>query len=226
MTVLVMQDVRKMRGRGTRTIPVIRGISLSIERGEVVLLKGPSGSGKTTLLALAAGLLVPDQGRVCLDGQVLGELDPEQSRQVRARKVGFVFQRSNLFAHLSALDNVLVSAALAGMDSATAMEEAIGLLKSLAMDAYADRYPSELSGGQEQRIALARALVHRPALVLADEPTGNLDSVSGRAVTEALFNMARSRNAAVLVATHDSRLEDIATRDLNIADGVIIPDSP
>jgi putative ABC transport system ATP-binding protein len=224
VTALIMQDVQKARGRASRSVQVIDGASLSVARGEVVLLKGPSGSGKTTLLALAAGLLMPDKGTVQLDGIALHDLSAEQLRQVRAGRVGFVFQRANLFSRISVLDNVLLSARLAGMDSLTARKEALALLAFLGLEKCTDRYPDELSGGEEQRVALARALVHKPVLVLADEPTGSLDSVSGKMVAEALATMAHARDAAVVIATHDARLEPIASRILALRDGRILSD--
>lgn len=221
MTVLRMHLVSKRRGHGSRAVSVLKGVSLEVARGEIVLLQGPSGSGKTTLLGLAAGLLLPDDGFVEVDAQRLSELTPAQRRELRARKIGFVFQRANLFPALTAGENAYLMGTLAGMARAAVAAEAGALLGKLGMSRLAERFPTELSGGEEQRVAVVRALVHSPSLVLADEPTGNLDGASGRAVADALVELARSKNSAVVVATHDPRLEPIASRRLALRDGAL-----
>jgi ABC-type lipoprotein export system ATPase subunit len=219
MTPLVLRDVWKTRGRGARAVRAVRGASLEVGTGEVVLLEGPSGAGKTTLLLLAAGLLVPDQGEVILVGRPLASLTEGQRRLLRAAAVGFVFQRANLLERLTVRENVLLAAGLAGLTAPRAAARAEALLAQLGVAELAERTPSMLSAGEEQRVALARALVHGPAVVLADEPTGNLDAASGGAVARALVDMARQERVAVLVATHDVRLRGIAGRQLWVADG-------
>jgi len=221
MSILSIKEIHKKRGHGVRSVPVLRGINLSIERGEIVLLEGPSGSGKTTLLALAAGLLMPDAGEVLLGGVSLADLTPAARRSFRAQQVGFVFQRSNLMSALTVRQNVLLMTEVAAIPSKVGKKETDALLHHLGLTTLAHRYPHELSGGEEQRTAIARALVHRPKIVFADEPTGSLDGDSGRAVAEALAGLARDRDTAVLVATHDLRLEPIATRKIRLSDGLI-----
>ena len=221
MSVLELQGVTKRRGKGIQSVRALRGVSLSLEPGEVVLIEGPSGSGKTTLLTLAAGLLSPDDGEVSLAGANLAALSPGERRAHRARNVGFVFQRANLLDGLTARENVLIAAALAGIPHERAQSEAAHLLEALGIAALADRATRTLSGGEEHRVAIARALVHRPAIVFADEPTGNLDGVSGRAVAEALTRLARDGGVAVLIATHDARLRGYATRRVRIVDGLL-----
>lgn len=219
MTVLLLDGVSKTRGGGAHATQALRAASLSVASGEVVLLEGASGAGKTTLLAVAAGLLTPDAGRVLLAGRSLVELPPGERRRHRARVVGFVFQRSNLLEQLTAWENVLLMALLAGRPTSEARRATNEVFEQLDIGHLAPRGSGELSGGEEQRVGVARALVHRPALVLADEPTGNLDSVAGRVVAEALATCAKARGAAVLVATHDARLEPFATRRVPIVDG-------
>jgi putative ABC transport system ATP-binding protein len=219
MTVLELLHVSKTRGHIVHGVAAMRDVSLVVGAGEFVLLEGPSGVGKTTLLAVAAGLLRPDAGEVCLAGSALSRLGAAAQRRHRARAVGFVFQRSNLLDGLTARDNVLLMAALAGMSQRDRGREADRLLDILGVKAVAGHLPGILSGGEEQRVAIARALVHRPAIVLADEPTGSLDSVSGQAVAECLREAARAQGAAVLVATHDVRLVPFATRRLRMLDG-------
>jgi putative ABC transport system ATP-binding protein len=216
---LRLDRVSKRRGAGARTVFALRDVSLVIEPGEVVLLEGPSGSGKTTLLTVAAGLLAADEGEVELAGTPLRGLSNAARRAHRARAVGFVFQRANLLEGLNVRENVVLAAALAGMPRDAALQQAEGLLRTLGIAELGERMPNQVSGGEEHRAAVARALVHRPAVVFADEPTGNLDSVAGRAVAESLVSLARSHAVAVLVATHDARLHAFATRRLYIADG-------
>jgi putative ABC transport system ATP-binding protein len=221
MNVLELIGVCMTRGAGRRAVRVLVDVSLAADPGEFVLVQGPSGSGKTTLLAVAAGLLTPDSGEVLLSGRSLPRVGATQRRRLRARQVGFVFQRSNLLGALSARDNVLTAAALAGMERPEAEREADRLLELLGVAALALRRPAELSGGEEQRVAVARALVHRPAIVFADEPTASLDGASGRTVAESLRGLARQQGTAVIVATHDARLEEFATRRIHLVDGRI-----
>mgnify|MGYP001471999682 CR=1 FL=1 len=168
--VLELDAITKRRGAGPAAVTALRGVTLAVGAAEVVLLQGPSGSGKTTLLGVAGGLLTPDAGEVRIAGRPLGA-SPHARQQMRAGAVGFVFQRSNLLSRLTAGENVLIAALLAGLPRAQALAETQRLLARLGIEALRDRHPGEMSGGQEQRVAVARALVHRPSLVLADEPS-------------------------------------------------------
>lgn len=219
MSALQLHNVSKTRGARRHAVRALIDVSLAVEPGEFVLLQGPSGSGKTTLLAVAGGLLEPDWGDVRVEGRSLGGVDPAGRRRLRAARLGFVFQRSNLLPNLSARENVLVQAALAGFSPRESAQRTEELLEALGVASLGERRPGELSGGEEQRVAVARALVHRPALVLADEPTANLDGASGTAVAGELRALAVACGAAVLVATHDFRLEAHATRRVGILDG-------
>ena len=219
MSALVLDRVSVTRGRGRNAVEALHGASLELRAGDVLLVEGPSGSGKTTLLCAAAGLLTPDTGVVRLDGHDLAALDPAARRAVRARRIGFVFQRSNLLAGLDVRDNVRLAAALAGLDRAEGERRTRRVLEQLGILALADRRPDQLSGGEEHRAAIARAVVHDPAVVLADEPPGSLDGVTGGAVARLLAAVARETGAAVMVATHDPRLREIGTRRLRIEDG-------
>jgi putative ABC transport system ATP-binding protein len=226
MRPLVLDDIWKTRGSGGRAVQVLHGVSLAVEAGEFVLLEGPSGSGKTTLLAVAGGILTPESGQVLLDGRPLHGGARAADRSRRAGAVGFVFQRSNLLPQLSVEENILLMGRIAGLKAATARREAEELLRRLDLFGLRHRRPCELSCGEEQRAAVARALVHRPRIVLADEPTGNLDSQAGQAVAESLADIARSRDSAVVVATHDVRLAPFASRRIKIEDGRILADGP
>ena len=219
MNVLCLEGVSRRRGLGARAVIAVSDVSLALAPGEVVLLQGPSGSGKTTLLALSAGLLTPDTGRVTLAGKSLDTLTPSARRAHRAISVGFVFQRSALLSRLTARDNIRIMAALGGLTPRESFLETDRLIEELGLERRADHLPAELSGGEEMRVSIARALVHRPALVLADEPTASLDGVLGRQVADLLVSTARTRGAAILIATHDQRLESAADRQLRIVDG-------
>jgi putative ABC transport system ATP-binding protein len=219
MTPLVMSEISKTRGYGARAVQVLHGVSLVVEAGEFVLLEGPSGSGKTTLLAVGGGILTPESGTVQIEDYQLHKNSRAQDRRKRARTIGFVFQRSNLLPHLTVRENILLMGQIAGLRDGETAGEADDLLLRLGILKLRDRYPNELSCGEEQRVAVARALIHRPAVVLADEPTGNLDRRSGEAVAESLAELARLRNSAVLVATHDIRLSSYASRTIHIEDG-------
>lgn len=219
MSALVLDQVTKVRGTGRHAVEVLRALDWRVHTGELVLLEGPSGAGKTTLLCVAAGLLTADRGEVVLAGQRLTGLAATARAALRARCVGFVFQRANLLAGLRVLENVLVAAQIAGLAADESRREAMRLLQALGVDHLWDRRSDALSGGEEHRVAVARALVHRPAIVFADEPTGNLDGASGQAVASSLVELSRSRSTTVIVATHDTRLRGFATRRVMMADG-------
>jgi len=222
MKPLVMENIIKTRGSGRHAVEVLHGISLELDAGEFVILKGPSGSGKTTLLAVGGGILTPESGIVHIGGYRLHEGSRAADRKHRGAAIGFVFQRSNLLPHLTVRENVLLMGRIAGRAARETLRDADDLLERLGLGNLGRRYPRELSGGEEQRAAVARALVHRPAVILADEPTGNLDGRSGQAVAESLAGLARQRGTAVIVATHDPRLEPFASRTVRIEDGRIL----
>jgi putative ABC transport system ATP-binding protein len=224
MKTVVLRDVVQTRGKGHRKVTVLQGASLEVDPGERVLLEGPSGSGKTTLLAVAAGMLTPREGEVLLAGRFLPSLPQSERSRLRAANVGFVFQRANLLSGLTVLENVTLAGRLVGMPGREADDRARLLLERLEMGHLAARFPRELSGGEEQRVAVARALVHRPPIVLADEPTGNLDDQAGQSVTCALEELSASSGTAVIVATHDSRLATFATRHVCLQDGRVVAD--
>lgn len=221
MTAMKLDHVSKTRGHGRRAVTALKAVSFEAFPGDIVLTEGPSGAGKTTMLTVSAGLLTPDQGRVFLGGRVLSEMSAAERRAHRARNVGFVFQRANLLDGLTVRENILLATVLARIVREEAEDRASQLMTAIGIDELGDRRPNELSGGEEHRVAVARALVHKPSVVFADEPTGNLDSVSGRAVAEALATLARERGVCVIMASHDARLREFATRRLWMEDGEI-----
>jgi len=219
MNPLVLDKVSKTRGSGDRAVKVLHEVSLSVEAGEFILLQGPSGSGKTTLLAVGGGILTPDSGEVYLNGRRLYENSRALDRKQRAKALGFVFQRSNLLPHLSVRENILLMGRIAGLQPGEIERDIDDLLSRLGLSQLRERYPHELSCGEEQRVAVVRALVHRPLVVLADEPTSSLDSQTGQAVAESLADLAKLRDSAVIVATHDIRIAPFASRTVRIEDG-------
>ncbi len=221
MNLIRLQGVSKSRGSGKRSVRVLRDVSLSIAAGELVLLVGPSGSGKTTLLGVAAGLLTAEEGEIEVGAVRLDGATVHQRRALRAGAVGMVFQRPSLLSGLTARENVRLMAATAGMQSWDAQRQTDSLFERLGIGALAHRLPRELSGGEEQRVGIARALVHRPAVILADEPTASLDGVTGESIAEMLASLASERQTAVLVATHDLRLRRFSSRCLHLVDGVL-----
>ena len=199
--------------------PALRGASLRVRAGEVVALLGRSGSGKTTLLNVLAGLDRPDRGRVRVAGQDLTALGERGRTRFRRERLGFVFQFFNLLPTLTALENVLLALELCGRPDPGRAE---GALQAVGLAGKGNRYPGELSGGEQQRVAIARALVKGPAVILADEPTGNLDTRTGDDVLALLVRAARERGTAVLLATHSPRAAEAADRVLRMADGRIV----
>ncbi|WP_395573488.1 ABC transporter ATP-binding protein [Streptomyces sp. BK79] len=223
-TMVRVEGVRKTYGRGTAAVHALRGVRLEVPRGELVALKGRSGSGKTTLLNIVGGLDVPDAGRVEVDGRDLARLDEDGLLALRRDRVGFVFQSFGLIPILTAAENVGVPLRLRRV-APRAREERVELLLSLVgLADHAAQRPGELSGGQQQRVAIARALANGPALLVADEPTGQLDAETGHAVMELLRAVVRSERVTALVATHDATLLDLADRVLELRDGEIVED--
>ncbi|MFD0372306.1 ABC transporter ATP-binding protein [Streptomyces sp. NPDC127114] len=217
-----VENLHRSYGTGAAAVHALRGVSFDIPRGELVALKGRSGSGKTTLLNLVGGLDTADQGRVVIDGTDLARLGEEGLLQLRRDRIGFIFQSFGLIPILTAAENVGVPMRLREADPREREERVALLLSLVGLADHAAQRPGELSGGQQQRVAIARALANRPALLIADEPTGQLDAETGLAVMELLRAVVRSEGCTALVATHDSQLLGLADRVLELRDGEII----
>ncbi|MFJ8793693.1 ABC transporter ATP-binding protein [Streptomyces sp. NPDC102462] len=220
-TMVRVEDVHRSYGHGAAAVHALRGVSFEIPRGELVALKGRSGSGKTTLLNVVGGLDTPDRGRITVDGRDLAALDENGLLQLRRDRIGFVFQSFGLVPILSAAENVGVPMRLRRADPREREERVELLLSLVGLADHAAQRPGELSGGQQQRVAIARALANRPALLIADEPTGQLDAETGHAVMELLRAVVHSERVTALVATHDTTLLDLADRVLELNDGKI-----
>ncbi|MFL5994108.1 MAG: ABC transporter ATP-binding protein [Streptomyces sp.] len=221
-TMVRVEDIHRSFGEGAAAVHALRGVSFQVPRGELVALKGRSGSGKTTLLNIVGGLDRPDRGRVELDGVDIAGLDEDGLLALRRDRIGFVFQSFGLIPILTAAENIGVPMRLRRVD-ARAREERVELLLALVgLAEHAKQRPGELSGGQQQRVAIARALANNPSLLVADEPTGQLDAETGHAVMELLRAVVRSENVTALVATHDATLLDLADRVLELGDGEIV----
>ena len=222
--VLSLRDVTKAIDTGTHRVEILKGISFDVHRGEFVAVMGASGSGKSTLLGLVAGLDTPTSGSICIENEEISRLGEDALARLRGRKIGFVFQSYQLIPTLTAEENVLLPAELAGEDWATAQRRAQELLRTVGLEHRRDHYPVQLSGGEQQRVALARAFIRKPPLLLADEPTGNLDSVNGRQVLELLLAMNHSEGATLMLVTHDRELAAHASRIITLRDGEVLSD--
>lgn len=217
--ILRAKDLVKSFGTGARAVRAVNGVSLDVHRGELILIKGPSGSGKTTLLSILGGLMRPTSGTVELLDQDITTLSEAALAAMRARQIGFVFQAYNLLAALHVEDNVLFPARLVRGRLPLARQRSDALIERLGLAHRRRARPAQLSGGEKQRVAVARALINDPPLILADEPTGNLDSERGFEVAMILHDIARDDGRAVVIVTHDERIEDIADRVLWLEDG-------
>jgi putative ABC transport system ATP-binding protein len=220
---LLARDVTKEYPSGARTLTVLDSISFEIAAGAFVAIVGPSGSGKTTLLGLLAGLDTPTTGRVILDGADLGALSEDARARLRGEKVGFVFQSFQLIPTLTALENVSVPLELRG--DADAAERARDLLARVGLGDRATHLPAQLSGGEQQRVAVARAFANRPRILFADEPTGNLDGATGARIIELIESLNRESGSTVILVTHDASLADRTDRIIRLADGRVIADT-
>jgi len=219
MTTLAATDVVKSFSEGRQEIPVLHGVSLSVERGEIVALEGPSGSGKTTFLSILGCILTPTSGSVVVDGQRVDTLSSGRLAEVRKRSIGFVFQQYNLFPSLTARENVEYALNIKGMRGTAARNAAIEALEIVELGDRLDFLPRDLSGGQKQRVAIARAVASRPPILLADEPTANLDSQVGLQIMELFRNTAKQAEQGLVIVTHDPNVRRFADRVVRIRDG-------
>ncbi len=218
------ENIHKSFLMGKEAVQALRGVSLDVRRGEIVCLMGPSGSGKTTLLNILGGLEEPSRGHVIVDGENVVSLSEDHLSELRLVKMGFVFQNYNLLANFTAQENVEVPMALAGLPKRARRRKAAALLESVGLSDRAQHYPSELSGGQQQRVAIARALANDPPILIGDEITGDLDSVTGFEVMEIVARLNREQGTTVIYVTHDPRMAKFAMRLIQLRDGVIVED--
>ena len=218
---IVCHGLSKTYGRGNTAVDAVKAATFSAQAGEFLAVVGPSGSGKTTLLAMLGGLLTPTAGDVAVGGLELASMPSSRLARFRRERVGFVFQGYNLLPYLTARKNLLAMAAIGRLDRRDAARRADRLLDELGLADRCGAYPAEMSGGERQRIAIGRALMNDPDLILVDEPTANLDSVRGRQVVEMLVSEVRQRHKTALMVTHDMRMAGYAGRRLSIDDGVL-----
>jgi putative ABC transport system ATP-binding protein len=224
MSILELRDVHRVHGHGETEVHALSGVDLLVRAGELVAVMGPSGSGKSTLLNLAGGLDRPTRGEVIVDGTELGKCGARELAAMRRRRIGYVFQDLNLLASLTAAENVALPLELDGTSVRKARQIAVAALAEVGLDDHAERFPDELSGGQQQRVAIARALIGQRRLVLADEPTGALDSQTGETVLRLLRSKIDAGAAGILV-THDARHAAWADRVVFLRDGVVVDTS-
>jgi lipoprotein-releasing system ATP-binding protein len=218
---LEAREVHKTYVLGRRTLEVLRGLTVSVRRGEFLALRGASGAGKSTLLHLLGGLDTPDEGEIWFEGKDLASQSPFALARWRNRTVGFVFQAYHLLPELDALENVCLPARLARVAPSEAESRGRDLLKRVGLADRVEHRPAELSGGEQQRVAIARALVNSPELLLADEPTGNLDSHTGEEILELLLSLRAERRTTLVIATHDAKVAGKAPRVLELVDGKV-----
>ena len=217
-----IENIRKVYREGSVEVVAVDDVTMAVERGEVAAIMGPSGSGKTTLLSIMGCILRPTRGTIRILDEDVTELRERELPRVRLENIGFIFQSFNLFPALTARENIEAALTLKGVRGSVGVREALRLLDIVALGRRADFLPRDLSGGEKQRVSIARALANRPPIILADEPTGNLDSKTGHEIMSLLRRLAHEDRTAVVVVTHDHRISDLADRIVTLEDGRII----
>ena len=223
---IVIQDLTKVFSMGENEVHALDGASFNVEKGEMIAIMGPSGSGKSTLMSIVGCLDVPTSGSYILDDSPVEKMNDTQLAQVRNHKIGFVFQQFNLLSRTSALENVMLPLSYTNMSPRASREKALHALETVGLKERVNHHPSELSGGQQQRVAIARALVNDPSILIADEPTGALDSKTGAEIMELFQNLHRDLGQTVIMVTHDAFIARHTERVIRLADGHIISDVP
>lgn len=218
---LIMKNISKSYQDGEQQIEVLKNVSLEVAQGEFVAILGPSGAGKSTFLSIAGALLSPTTGEILIGGKGLSNLSNKELTKVRLDKVGFIFQGANLIPYLNVRDQLLLIAELAGQKGSKAKEKAATLLKELGLEARQNNYPESLSGGEKQRVAIARSLMNNPDIILADEPTASLDADRGHKVVQMIADEVKKKNKAAIMVTHDERVLDLVDRVIRIEDGYL-----
>ncbi|HTJ34719.1 MAG TPA: ABC transporter ATP-binding protein [Dactylosporangium sp.] len=219
---LVAEDVARQYALDGVTVPALRGVSFTVEPGDYVAIIGPSGSGKSTLMHLLGGLDRPTSGRLLIGGRDVARLDPQELARLRNETIGFVFQSFHLLARTSAVDNVALPLVYRGIRASERRKRAVAMLERVGLGHRLDHRPNQLSGGEQQRVAIARALVTDPQVLLADEPTGNLDTKNGQAVLALLEELNRSQGVALVIVTHDREVAARSDRQIVMRDGEIV----
>lgn len=204
-----------------RDLPILKGVDFSVSQGEVVSIVGPSGAGKSTLLHILGSLMRPDEGSVEIQGTPVYNLSPKKLSQFRNQHIGFIFQFHHLLPEFTAFENICIPAMIAGTPKSTYEQNALELLSFLGLSDRKDHKPSELSGGEQQRTAVARALINQPSVVLADEPSGNLDSANAEALNQLIFDLRKAYNQTFVIVTHNEQLAQISDRTVRMKDGMI-----
>jgi putative ABC transport system ATP-binding protein len=222
---IIMRGIRKVYSMGRMQVEALRGVDLDLGANEYVAVVGPSGSGKSTLMNILGCLDTPTSGEYLLSGEAVGNLDRNRLAEIRNKRIGFVFQNFNLLPYASARENVELPLLFGGVGTRQRRERAEAMLRRVGLEDRMEHKPTELSGGQMQRVAIARALVNDPAIILADEPTGNLDSASGQAIVS-LFRELHAAGQTIVLITHDSNVARLASRVVRIQDGLVVEDRP
>jgi len=220
-SIINLKEVWKIYELGKISLEVLKSVSLKIEKGDFAIILGPSGSGKSTLLNIVSCLDVPTSGKIFMEGEDVSGLSEDELARVRGKKIGFVFQQFNLLSHLSALENVVLPTVFQGTPREEAEKRAKELLSSVGLGERMKHRPAELSGGEKQRVAISRALINNPSIIVADEPTGNVDSKTGKNIMEILKNLNEKEGRTVIVVTHDTELQKFANKVVKIKDGEI-----
>ena len=220
-SIIRIDNIYKTYHLGHVAVEVLRGLNIDIKKGEFVAIMGPSGSGKSTTMNMVGCLDLPTTGHIYLDGKDISQLEESELAQIRGKKIGFVFQMFNLIPSLTAKENVMLPMVFQGMDREKRENRALELLKKARIEKRAEHKPSELSGGEQQRVSIARALANDPEIILADEPTGNLDSITGREIMNLFSSLHKDQKKTIIIITHDSDIAKYAKRIINLRDGRI-----